>query len=129
MRYPVVMFYAENVLKSFDGNEILSSVSFSIGDDEKVGLVGPNGSGKSTLLSILAGEQFTDNGKAGFRGNEIGFLKQETITNSEKTISEELWESFPEASEIEYRLQQLSIEMSKEIFPIFEPSSGIFPVW
>ena len=92
MRYPVRMFYAENVLKSFDGNEILSSVSFTIGDNEKVGLVGPNGSGKSTLLSILAGEQFTDNGNAGFRGNEIGFLKQETITNSEKTISEELWE-------------------------------------
>ena len=114
MRYPVGMFYAENVLKSFDGNEILSSVSFSIGDNEKVGLVGANGSGKSTLLSILAGEQFTDNGNAGFRGNEIGFLKQETITSSEKTISEELWESFPEASEIEYRLQQLSIEMSKD---------------
>ena len=111
MRYPVKMFYANNVLKSFDGNEILSNVSFTIGDDEKVGLVGPNGSGKSTLLSILAGEQFTDNGKAGFRGNEIGFLKQETITDSEKTISQELWESFPEASGIETRLQQLSIEM------------------
>ena len=36
---------------------LLSPVSFTIGDGEKVGVVGRNGTGKSTLLSVLLGQQ------------------------------------------------------------------------
>src|ERR1022692_1468838 len=34
---------------------ILSPVSFTVGNGEKVGLVGRNGAGKTTLLSVLLG--------------------------------------------------------------------------
>jgi ATP-binding cassette, subfamily F, member 3 len=105
------MLYSDEVAKSFGGNEVLSSVSFSIGDGERVGLVGPNGAGKSTLLRVLAGDDEADDGKAGHRGGELEFLRQEAGLDPERTISEELWEAFPEARAIERELEELSAKI------------------
>lgn len=42
-----------NVKVGINGLTILKNITFSINNNEKVGLVGPNGSGKSTLQNHL----------------------------------------------------------------------------
>jgi NitT/TauT family transport system ATP-binding protein len=45
----------ERVSHSFQALEVLSDVSFDVGDNEVFAIVGPSGCGKSTLLSIIGG--------------------------------------------------------------------------
>jgi polar amino acid transport system ATP-binding protein len=43
----------ENLYKSFDGNEVLSGISFNVSKGEVLAVIGPSGSGKSTMLRCL----------------------------------------------------------------------------
>ncbi len=43
---------------TYERNDALKDVSFSVDAGEFFGVVGPNGSGKSTLLRILAASTF-----------------------------------------------------------------------
>ncbi len=56
----------ENIVKIYNGKEVLSGVSFSIKEREIFGLVGGSGCGKSTLLKILIGMIRADGGKIFF---------------------------------------------------------------
>ena len=47
------MIRFENVVKRFDGREVLSGVSFEIAKGEVLAVVGPSGTGKSVLLKHL----------------------------------------------------------------------------
>ena len=52
----------ENVDAGYDGEVVLSDVSFVLERGRKVALVGPNGAGKTTLLRMLLGRDPTDGG-------------------------------------------------------------------
>lgn len=60
--------------------EILSDVTLTLGEDEKIGLVGVNGAGKSTLLKIVCGIEEPDLGNIVFKGT-MSYLAQETHKN------------------------------------------------
>jgi ATPase subunit of ABC transporter with duplicated ATPase domains len=51
---------AEHLTHSFTERKLFDDVSFSLNEDEKVGIIGINGTGKSTLLKILAKEEIPD---------------------------------------------------------------------
>ena len=90
------MIKAENLLKRVPmaGSEleILKGINLEIKSGESVAIVGASGSGKSTLLGLLAGldepsegrvivgdtdlSQLDEDGRALFRGREIGFVFQ-----------------------------------------------------
>ena len=46
---------ANGLKKSFDGNEVLHGVSFSISSGKALGLLGRNGAGKTTTMKMLLG--------------------------------------------------------------------------
>lgn len=54
---------AEQITKAYTDRVLLSRVSFSLQEGEKVGVIGINGTGKSTLLKILAGMEEPDEGE------------------------------------------------------------------
>lgn len=57
------MISVENITKTYGEKELFSSISFSIAEKERVGLVGVNGTGKSSLLKIVAGVDLPDSGE------------------------------------------------------------------
>jgi ABC transport system ATP-binding/permease protein len=58
---------AQGISKSFGSTVLFQDVSFTVSEDDRIGLIGPNGSGKSTLLRILAGEEDLDSGEIAVR--------------------------------------------------------------
>jgi ATP-binding cassette subfamily F protein uup len=58
---------AQNLAKSFGATTLFRSISFTVNEGDRIGLIGPNGSGKSTLLRILAGEVDADSGEVASR--------------------------------------------------------------
>ncbi len=61
----------ENVVKSFDGEQILKSVNLEIADKEFVTLLGPSGCGKTTTLRIIGGFETPDSGNVYFDGKAV----------------------------------------------------------
>lgn len=106
-----------NINKFYNGNQILSNVSLTIDETDKIGLVGNNGCGKSTLLKILTGsvepDRFTE--KDGIISlaakTTIGYLEQMGGLNSENTVMEEMRSVFaPVLSAID-RLREIELEI------------------
>ena len=66
-----------NLKKQIGNKKVLQDISFTLFNNDKIGLVGINGSGKSTLLKVLSGEITKDSGSIKLNGQTIGYLKQE----------------------------------------------------
>lgn len=83
--------------KSFDGNEVLHGVSFSISSGKALGLLGRNGAGKSTTIRILMdvfkanqGEILMDGQPFHASEYNIGYLPEERGLYPKKKVSEQL---------------------------------------
>jgi ATP-binding cassette subfamily F protein 3 len=103
--------------KSFGDRTLLESVTWQIGDGDRVGLCGPNGAGKTTLLKMLAGLDEPDTGRI-IRPAQltIGYLPQDGLTHSGRTVFEEASTAFQplltikaEMHDIEHRLGDAAI--------------------
>lgn len=70
----------EDVSFTYPGqeNEVLHSVSFSIGAGERVALVGINGAGKSTLVKLLSGFYQPSSGRIVVDGEDLSTLDLES---------------------------------------------------
>ncbi len=61
----------ENIVKSFDGEQVLKRINLAIGDKEFVTLLGPSGCGKTTTLRIIGGFENPDEGTVYFDGKAV----------------------------------------------------------
>src|SRR3954451_14087644 len=75
---------------SLAGRSVLSSVSFAVGPDARIGLLGRNGVGKTTLLRVLAGAVPPDAGRVIRASEDLhgGYLEQEPLARSGQTLGE-----------------------------------------
>lgn len=99
---------------SFSGKTLFDNVSFIIKDKDRIGLTGKNGAGKSTLLKILSGTQASDTGTIVLTsGHEVGYLPQEMIPDSTKTIMDETLTAFDKTNALEEEIERLNIQLSE----------------
>ena len=82
----------KSLKKDFGIKEILKDASFSIEEQDKVGLIGVNGSGKSTLLKILAGLDIADGGEIVVKsGVKIIYLPQQPDIKADHNVLEQVF--------------------------------------
>ncbi len=95
----------KEISKGFNGDNLLSNISFSISKGEKVAIIGPNGVGKTTLLKIILEQHQPDKGTITLGKNVfIGYYDQQhQQADPEKTIFQELRDSNPDLTNLELR--------------------------
>ncbi len=65
------MLEVENIHKSYDGQPLLTGISFTVSAGETVCLLGASGSGKSTLLRVIAGLEVPEGGRVLWDGADL----------------------------------------------------------
>ena len=115
------MIQLSDLSKSFGDRTLIDHVTWQISDGERVGLCGPNGTGKTTLLKMLAALDEPDSGAIVKPADlTIGYLPQDGLTHSGRTVFEEASNAFQplldikaEMHEIEHRLGDASVPQNE----------------
>lgn len=105
----MIVLSCNDVSKAYVVENIIENISFTVNDNEKVGLIGLNGAGKTTLFNILTENLEPDTGlifKA--KGKKLGYLKQNTNITSEMSIMDEMLTIFNDVIKLEEELHNLS---------------------
>jgi ATP-binding cassette subfamily F protein 3 len=109
------MIRLENLSKSFPDGDLFNNVNISIKHGMRIGLVGPNGSGKTTLLRIMLGKESPDSGNVQVdKSTTIGYLAQDIVAGTGRSILEEVLVAYPEVRELEGQILVLSEAISKD---------------
>lgn len=104
--------------KRFGHKLLFEGANWLITPDERTGLVGGNGTGKSTLMKILAGFDSLDGGAMmKSKGLTIGYLPQDGLTLSGRTVFEECLSVFHAVQSMEREFEDLSHKLG-ELDPV-----------
>jgi len=110
----MILLALQNIRKSFGTHEVLRSVSFTLQNGERMGLVGVNGSGKSTLMKIIAGQEAADEGSVNIqKGLRIGYLAQQGELTGGETVQETLESVFEPQRRMEEEMRALETQMAE----------------
>jgi ATP-binding cassette subfamily F protein 3 len=109
------MIRLENMSKSFPDGDLFNHVNIFIKRGMRIGLVGPNGSGKTTLLRIMLGKESPDSGSIQVdKSTTIGYLAQDIVAGTGRSILEEVLNTYPEVRDLEGKILTLSEAISKD---------------
>ena len=110
----MIILALQEVRKSFGTHEVLKSVSFTLQQGERMGMVGVNGSGKSTLMKIIAGLETADSGCVNLQKDlKIGYLAQQGELTGEETVIETLESVFEPQRQMEAEMRRMELEMAE----------------
>ena len=110
----MIILALQEIRKSFGTHEVLKGVSFTLQEQDRMGLVGVNGCGKSTLMKIIAGEESADSGSVNIqKGLRIGYLAQQGELSGQETVREVLESVFEPLVRMEEEMRSLEQEMAE----------------
>lgn len=104
------MLSIHHLHKTYGVQPILQNISFSINNNERIGLIGPNGCGKTTLMRILAGLEQPDSGMVAStrHGLHIGYLAQGMDPEPGQTLRATLGLASVSPTELEAEIASLA---------------------
>ncbi len=103
------MLSLQNAGKRFGPRVLFLEANWLIRAREKTALVGANGTGKSTLMKVLAGLESLDYGTLQqTRGMSIGYLPQEGLRLTGRTVFDECLSVFDELHDMEKEIEHLA---------------------
>jgi ATP-binding cassette subfamily F protein 3 len=110
------MLSLQNAGKRFGPRILFQEANWLITATEKTALVGGNGTGKSTLMKVLAGDEASGTLDYGqlqrTRGMSIGYLPQEGLRLSGRSVFEECLTVFDELRGMETEIEWLAGQMA-----------------
>ncbi len=113
-----VIYSMIGVSKYYDKKAVLKDIYLSYFYGAKIGVLGLNGSGKSSLLKILAGVDKDFNGEIAISpGYTIGYLEQEPLIDTDKTVREVVEEGVQEVVDTLAEYNAINEKFAEEMTP------------
>lgn len=115
-----MLLEVKKISKYFGAELLFKDISFTVEENEIIGLIGINGSGKSTLLNIISNDLDFDKNEKGEgsislkNGAKIGFLRQNSGLNSDFTIADEMRKPFLKLDQTLERMKELESNLNDE---------------
>ena len=110
----MIILALQDVRKSFGTHEVLKHVSFTLQEQDRMGMVGVNGCGKSTLMKIIAGIETADAGSVNIqKGLRIGYLAQQGELDGTETVQRALESVFDPLVRMEEEMRSLEHEIAE----------------
>lgn len=112
------MIQLSAVHKSFGARVLLDDVTWQVGTGDRVGVCGPNGAGKTTLLRMMGGLDEPDSGViARPVGLTVGYLPQDGLTHSGRTLFEEASSAFQPLLDLQQEMRDLEGRLGDTSIP------------
>ena len=103
----MIILGCDGLTLSFGERDVLSNVSFSVQEGDRVGIVGENGAGKTSLLKMITGEYEGTGSVFISKDKTVGVLSQNAVTDEDGTVYSVLEDTFSDLKEREAELDRM----------------------
>lgn len=108
------MLNVNRINKKYNLETILSDITFTIKNNQRIAIVGANGCGKTTLFRIILGQEKPDKGTIHFNpgGLRIGYLPQGLEFSETETLATYLSNMVKSSEDIQLEFEQIAAKLA-----------------
>ncbi len=110
----MTLISGENISLQFEDRQLFDRLSFSLNEQDRIGLVGPNGIGKTTLFDIMAGRTRPESGQViHAKGCEISYVEQELANHAEMSLFDYVASARADLLELREKIEAVERELAQ----------------